>query len=150
MAQHIGSTEDLHNHLVLFSSRAQNSLDSELWRSGVADTVQQFPQSAGGNWGFIFRGLDLIRDVVLFLLLKITQRSVVLIIFIFLLVAFFFLLLVLFLLMVIIVVVILWQFLSFLRVFSRRYRDYYIKVVLLLRNVLRRVGLRLWLRWHIP
>jgi hypothetical protein len=35
-------------------------------------------------------------------------------------------------------------------VFSRRYRDYYIKVVLLLRNIMRRVGLWLRLRWHIP
>jgi type IV secretory pathway VirB6-like protein len=105
-AQHIGSTEDLHNCLVLFSSREQNSLDSELWWSYDANAVQQFPQSAGGNQGFISIGLDLIHDVVLFLLLEIAQRSVVLIIFILLLVAFF-LLLILFLLMVVVVVVIL-------------------------------------------
>jgi hypothetical protein len=149
-AQHIGSVEDLHNCLVLVSSGAQNSLDFELWRSGDADAVQQFPQSVGGNRGFISAGLDLIRDVVLFLLLEIDQRSVVLIIFIFLLVAFFFLLFVLFLLMVIIVVVVLQQLLNFLRVFSHRYHDYYLKVVLLLRNVLRKVGQRLRLRWHMP
>jgi hypothetical protein len=97
VAQHIGSAEDLHNCHVLLLSRAQNSLDSKLWRSGDDDAVQQFPQSTGGNRGFISVGLDLIRDVELFLLLKIAQMSVVLIIF--LLIAFF-LRLVLFLLMV--------------------------------------------------
>jgi hypothetical protein len=88
--------------------------------------------------------------MVLFLLLEITQRSVVLIIFIFRLIAFFFFLLIIFLLMVVVMFVGLWQLLSFLRVISRRYHDYYLKVVLLLRNVLRRVRLWLWLRWHIP
>jgi hypothetical protein len=152
VAQQIGSAEDLHNCLVLFSFRLQNSLDSKLCRSDDANAVQQFPQSAGGNQGFIFACLDLICDVVLFLLLEITQRSVVLIIFIFRLLATLFLLLVLFLLMVIIVVVVLWQLLSFLRVFCHKCRDHYLKVVLLPRNVLRRVGLRLrlQLRWHIP
>jgi hypothetical protein len=29
--EHIGSAEDLHDCLILFSARAQNSLDSELW-----------------------------------------------------------------------------------------------------------------------
>jgi hypothetical protein len=38
-ADHIGSTEDLHDCLILFSVRAQNSLDSELWRSGDVDAV---------------------------------------------------------------------------------------------------------------
>jgi hypothetical protein len=31
LAEHIGSTDDLHDCLVLFSARAWNSLDSELW-----------------------------------------------------------------------------------------------------------------------
>jgi hypothetical protein len=149
-AQHIGSVDDLHNCLILFSSRAHNSLDSKLWWSGDDDVIQQFPQSTGGNRGFISECLDLIRDMVLFLLLEITQRSVVLIIFIFRLIAFFFFLLIIFLLMVVVMFVGLWQLLSFLRVISRRYHDYYLKVVLLLRNVLRRVRLWLWLRWHIP
>jgi hypothetical protein len=43
MAKHIRSTDDLHDCLVLFSSMAQNFLDSELWRSGDVDTVQQIP-----------------------------------------------------------------------------------------------------------
>jgi hypothetical protein len=146
-AQHIGSAEDLHNCLVLFSSRAQNSLDFELWRSGDVDAIQQFPKSASGEWSFISKSLDLIGDMVLFLLLEITQRSVVLVMFIFVLVAFFFFLILL--LMVVVVVVILWVLLSFLCVFSRRYRDHNLKVVLLLRNVLRD-GLRLQLRWHMP
>jgi hypothetical protein len=42
-AEHIGSAEDLHDCLILFSARAQNSLDSELWRSGDVDAVQQIP-----------------------------------------------------------------------------------------------------------
>jgi hypothetical protein len=86
---------------------------------------------------------------ILFLLLEITQRSVVLVMFIFVLVAFFFFFLILLLLMVVVMVVILWVMLSFLCVFSRRYRDHNLKVVLL-RNALRRVGLRLQLRWHMP
>jgi hypothetical protein len=40
-AEHIGSIEDLHDCLVLFSSRARNSLDSKLWRCGDVDAVQQ-------------------------------------------------------------------------------------------------------------
>jgi hypothetical protein len=67
------------------------------------------------------------------------------VIFIFSLVAFFLLLL-----MIILVVVILWHLLSFLSVFSHRYRDHDLEGVLLLRDVLRRVGLWLLLRWHIP
>jgi hypothetical protein len=38
-ADHIRSTEDLHDCLVLFSSGAQNSLDSELWQSGDVDVI---------------------------------------------------------------------------------------------------------------
>jgi hypothetical protein len=64
------------------------------------------------------------------ILLGVTQRSVVFIIFAFNLVALFFFFLILFLLMVIIVVVILRQLLSFLHVFSCRYRDHNIKGVL--------------------
>jgi hypothetical protein len=45
---HIWSAEDLHDCLVLFSSRAWNSLDSELRRSGDVEAVQQIPQSASG------------------------------------------------------------------------------------------------------
>jgi hypothetical protein len=43
MAEHIRSADDLHDCLVLFSSRARNSLDSELWWSGDVDPVQQIP-----------------------------------------------------------------------------------------------------------
>jgi hypothetical protein len=39
MAEHIRSAEDPHDCLVLFSSRARNSLDSKLWRSGDIDVV---------------------------------------------------------------------------------------------------------------
>jgi hypothetical protein len=42
-AEHIRSADDLDNCLVLFSSRARNSLDSKLWRSGDVDAVQQIP-----------------------------------------------------------------------------------------------------------
>jgi hypothetical protein len=38
-AGHIRSADDLHNYLVLFSARAWNSLDSELWQSGDVDAV---------------------------------------------------------------------------------------------------------------
>jgi hypothetical protein len=38
-AEHIRSADDLHNFLILFSSRAWNSLDLELWRSGDVDAV---------------------------------------------------------------------------------------------------------------
>jgi hypothetical protein len=41
--EHIRSADDLHDCLVLFSARAQNSLDSKLWRSGDVDAVQQIP-----------------------------------------------------------------------------------------------------------
>jgi hypothetical protein len=48
-AEHIGSADDLHDCLVLFSSRAWNSLDSKLWQSGDVDAVQQIPQPASGD-----------------------------------------------------------------------------------------------------
>jgi hypothetical protein len=54
-AEHIRSADDLHNCLILLSPRAQNSLDSELWRSGDVDAVQQIPQSTYGDRGFIFK-----------------------------------------------------------------------------------------------
>jgi hypothetical protein len=47
-AEHIRSADDLHDCLVLFSARAQNSLDLKLWQSGDVDAVQQIPQSAVG------------------------------------------------------------------------------------------------------
>jgi hypothetical protein len=146
IAEHIRSTKDLHDYLVLFSSRVWNSLDSELWWSGDVKAVQQIPQSAGGDQGFISGGLDLINIAVHLFLLIVTQGSVVLIIFIFGLIAFFFF----FLLMIVVMVVIMWQLSNFLRVFSRRYHDHDLDGVLHLRNVLRRVGLWLWLRWYIP
>jgi hypothetical protein len=48
VSYHTSPVEDLHDCLVLFSSRAWNSLDSELRRSGDVDAVQQIPQSASG------------------------------------------------------------------------------------------------------
>jgi hypothetical protein len=56
--------------------------------------VQQIPQSAGGDQGFISRGLDLVGITVCLFLLDVTQGSVVLIIFIFGLIAFFFFLMI--------------------------------------------------------
>jgi hypothetical protein len=52
-ADHIRSAKDLHDCLVLFSSGAWNSLDSEFWRSGDVDAIQQISQSAGGDRSFI-------------------------------------------------------------------------------------------------
>jgi hypothetical protein len=141
MAEHIRSTKNLQDCLVLFSSRAQNSLDPELWRSGDVEAVQQIPQFADGDRGSISSGLDLISIAIRLVLLDIAQRSVVFIIFTFNLVAiFFFFVVFFFLLMIIIVVIILQQLLSFLRVFSHRYRDHSLEGVLPLRNVLRSVG----------
>ena len=117
-AEHIGSADDLHDWLVLFSARAWNSLDSELWQSGDVDVVQQIPQSAGGDRGFIYKSFDLVGVVERLVLLVVATRSVVFIIFAFNLIAFFFSIL-----MVIVVVVALRQLLSFLCVFSRRYHD---------------------------
>jgi hypothetical protein len=48
LTEHIGSADDLHDCLVLFSAKAWNSLDSEVQRSGDVDAVQQIPQSASG------------------------------------------------------------------------------------------------------
>jgi hypothetical protein len=48
---------------------------------------------------------------------------------------------------VIIIAIVLRQLLSF---FSRGYHDHDLKGILLLRDVLRRVGLWLQLRWHMP
>jgi hypothetical protein len=140
-AEHIRSTEDLHDCLALFFSRSQNSLDFELWQSGDVEVVQQIPQSTGGDWGFIFGTLDLIGVMVLLFLVGVTQRSVVFIVFAFSHIAFFF-----FILMVIVMAIILRQLLSFLHFFSCWYRDHDLKEVLLLR----RIGLRRRLRWHIP
>jgi hypothetical protein len=108
-AEHIGSTEDLHDCLVLLSTRARNSLDSELWRSGDVDVVQQIHQSTSGDQVFIFKSFDLIGIVECLVLLGVAPRSVVFIFFAFSLVAlFFFLLVVFFLPMIIVVVVALW------------------------------------------
>jgi hypothetical protein len=38
-AEHVRSADDLHDCLVLFSSGARNSLDSELWQSADVDAV---------------------------------------------------------------------------------------------------------------
>jgi hypothetical protein len=48
-AEHIRSTEDLHDCLVPFSSRARNPLDSEFWLSDDVEVVQQIPQHASGD-----------------------------------------------------------------------------------------------------
>jgi hypothetical protein len=104
-AEHIGSAEDLHDCLVLFSARAQNSLDSELWRSGDVDVVQQIPQSASGDWGFISKSFDLVSVVERLVLFSVAPRSVVFIIFTFSLVALFFLLLIVFFLSLVMVMV---------------------------------------------
>jgi hypothetical protein len=130
-AEHIGSTDDIHDCLVLFSARARNSLDFELWRSGDVDVVQQIPQSASGDRGFISKSFDLIGVVERLVLLSIAPRSVVFIFFTFSLVAtFFFFLIVFFLLLV--MVEVLWHRLSFLRVFPCRYCDHILEWFLLL------------------
>jgi hypothetical protein len=149
-AKHVRSADDLHDCLVLFSSRARNSLDSELWRSGDIDAVHQIPQSTNGDRGFISKSLDLIGTVERLILFGIASRSVVFIFFAFSLVSvfFFFLLIVVFLLIV--MVIVLRQLLNFLRVFSCRYCDHNLEGVLPLRNVLRGVGLWIWRRWYIP
>jgi uncharacterized membrane protein YhaH (DUF805 family) len=74
--------------------------------------------------------------VVHLLLLGITRESVVFTIFTFSLISFFFIII----LVVIIIVIVPWQLLSFLGVFSHRYHDHDLKGILLLRNVLRRLG----------
>jgi hypothetical protein len=104
LAEHIGSTDDLHDCLVLFSARARNSLDSELWQSGDVDVVQQIPQSASGDQGFISKSFDLVGVVECLILLGVAPRSVAFIFFTFSLVATFFFLIVFFLLLVMVMV----------------------------------------------
>jgi hypothetical protein len=104
-AKHIGSAEDLHDCLILFLARARNSLDSDLWRSGDVDAVQQIPQSASGDRGFISKSFDLIDVVECLILLSVDPSSVVFIIFAFSLVALFFFVLIVFFLSLVMVVV---------------------------------------------
>jgi hypothetical protein len=148
--KHIGSAEDLHDCLILFSGKVQNSLDSKLWRSGDVDAVQQIPQFASGDRGFISKNFDLIGVVECLILLDVAPRSVVFIIFAFTLVALFFLLIVFFLPMIVIVVVVLRQLWLFyrcsLRFLSLRCHDHNLKWFLLLR----RVVLWLLLTRHVP
>jgi hypothetical protein len=141
-AEHIRSTDDLHDCLVLFSARAQNSLDSEPWQSGDVDKVQQIPQSVGGNRGFISKSFDLIGVMERLILLDVAPRSVVFLFFAFSLVALFFLFLIVFF-PLLDMVVNLWHMLSFLHVFPCRYYDHNLEGVLPLSNVLRGVGM--WL-----
>jgi hypothetical protein len=110
-AEHIGSTDDLHYCLVLFSARARNSLDSKFWRSGDVDMFQQIPQFASGDRGFISKSFDFIGVVEYLILLSVAPRSVVFIFFAFSLVAIFFLFFIVFFLLP---VVVLWYQLSFL------------------------------------
>jgi hypothetical protein len=144
-AEHIRSVEDLHDCIVLFPSRVWNHLDSEFQLSCDVEVVQQIPQPTSGDRGFISGGLDLVGVMERLALLGVAQWSAVFIIFSFRLVALFlfFFLIVFFFPMIVAVVIILQQLLSFLRVFSCRYRDHNLEGVLPLRNVLRRVGLRL-------
>jgi hypothetical protein len=131
-AKHIRSADDLHDCLVLFSARVRDSLHSELWRSGDVDAVQQIPQSASGDRGFISKSFDLVGIVECLVLLGVAPRSVVFILFAFGLVATFFFFLIVFSLPLVMVVVQrhLW---SFLRVFSCRYYDYNLEWFILLR-----------------
>jgi hypothetical protein len=144
-AEHIRSADDLHDCLVLFTARAWNSLDSKLWRSGDVDAVEQIPQSASGDRGFISKSFDLIGVVERLVFLGAAPWSVVFIIFAFRLVALlFFLLNVFFLLLV--MVMGLRHRLRFLRIFPCWYCDHNLEWFILLRRVV------LWflLRRHIP
>jgi hypothetical protein len=94
---------DLHDCLVLFPSRAQNPLDSELRVSGDVEVVQQIPQPTDGDRGFMSGSLDLIGVTERLILLGVPQGSLVFIIFAFSLVA----LLSFFLLMVTVIVIVL-------------------------------------------
>jgi hypothetical protein len=127
-ANHTRPIEDLHDCFALFSSRARNSLDYELWWSGDVDAVQQIPQSTSGDRTFIFGGLDLIGIVIHLLIFGITQGCVVLIIFVFIPIAFFFSNLVVFFFLLMIIVIVLRYLLSFFHRFlsflSRRYHDH--------------------------
>jgi hypothetical protein len=108
-AEHIESADDLHDCLVLFSARARNSLDSDLWRCGDVDVVQQIPQFASGDRGFISKSFDLVGVVEHLVLLGVATRSVVFVFFAFSLVALFlFFLVVYFLPMIVVVVIVLW------------------------------------------
>jgi hypothetical protein len=119
-------------------------------RSGDVDAVQQIPQSASGNRGFISKSFDLIGIVERLILLGIAPRSVVFIFFAFSLVAlFFFFLILLFLPMIVVVVVVRRQLLLFcrcsLRFLSLRYHNHNLEWFILLR----RVVVWLLLRWHV-
>jgi hypothetical protein len=151
MAEYIRPIEDFHDCLVVFSSRVQNSLDSELWQCGDVDAVQQILQSSREDQGFISKNLDLINVAEHLILLCVAQQSVVVIIFAFSLVAlFFFFLVVFFLPMILVVVIVLRQLWLFcqcsLRFLSLRCHDHNLKWFLLLR----RVVLWLLLRRHVP
>jgi hypothetical protein len=122
--EYIGFADDLHDCLVLLSTRAQNSLDFELWWSGDVDAVQQIPQSASGDWGCISKSFDLVGVVERLILLSVAPRSVVFIFFTFSLVALFFLIVFFFLMAM---VVVLRHMLSFLRVFPCWYCDHNLK-----------------------
>jgi hypothetical protein len=52
-AEYIRPIEDFHHCLVLFSSTVRNSHDSDLWRCGHVDAVQQIRQSSCEDRGFI-------------------------------------------------------------------------------------------------
>jgi hypothetical protein len=144
-AEHIGSAEDLHDCLILFSVRARNSLDSELWQSGDVDAVQQIPQSASEDQGFISKSFNLIGIMERLVLLGVAPWNVVFIIFTFSHDALFFFLLIVFFLSLVMVVVLRHR-LSFLWVFPCRHYDHNLDRFILLR----RVVLRLLLRQHIP
>jgi hypothetical protein len=125
---------------LLFSTRAQKSLDSKLWRSGDVDAVQQISQSTSGDRGFISKSFDPVGVVEHLILPGIAPRSVVFIIFAFRLVAlFFFFLVVFFLPMIVIVVIVLRQLWLFywcsLRFLSLRCHDHNLEWLLLLRRV---------------
>jgi hypothetical protein len=102
-AEHIGSTDDFHYCLVLFSARAQNSLDSKLWWSGDVDVLQQILQSASGDRGFISKSFDFIGVMEYLVLLGIALSSVVFIFFTFSLVAIFFFFFIVFFLLLVVV-----------------------------------------------
>jgi hypothetical protein len=146
-AKHIGSAEDLHDCLVLFSVRARNSPDSELWWSGDVDAVQQIPQSASGDRGFISKSFDLVGVVEHLIIPIIAPRSVVFIIFTFSLGALFFILLIVFFLSLVMVVVLRHR-LSFLRVFPFRHYDHNLDRFILPRRVMLRLLLRRQIPWR--
>jgi hypothetical protein len=101
-AEHIGSTDDLHCCLILFSARVQNSLDSKFWCSGDVDMFQQIPQSTNGDWGFFSKSFDFVGVVKYLVLLGVAPRSVVFIFFAFSLVAIFFFFFIVFFLLVVV------------------------------------------------